>query len=119
LRWHRELFRRYWKWKSTPKSREPRLPRETIALIKQMAHENPHWGTKKIHGELLKLAIVVDKRIIWKYIKQVRKRSGGQNWRTFLKNHAHEIWACVFTTIHTLFFKPLYVLWSWNIIPER
>ena len=36
--------------------------------------------------------------------------STGQKWRTFLKNHAHEIWACDFTTIHTIFFKPLYVL---------
>jgi transposase InsO family protein len=109
LRWHRDLFRLYWKWKSTPKSREPRIPRETIELIKQMARENPRWGAKKIHGELLKLEIVVDKRTIRKYIKQVRKRSGGQNWRTFLKNHAHEIWACDFMTIHTIFFKPLYV----------
>jgi len=109
LRWHRDLFRLYWKWKSTPKSREPRIPRETIELIKKMARENPRWGTKKIHGELLKLEIVVDKRTISKYIKQVRKRSGGQNWRTFLKNHAHGIWACDFTTIHTIFFKPLYV----------
>ncbi len=57
------MFRHYWKWKSTPKSREPRLPRETIALIKQMAMENPRWGAKKIHGELLKLEIVVDKHI--------------------------------------------------------
>jgi transposase InsO family protein len=109
LRWHRDMFRRYWKRKSTPQSREPRIPRETIALIKQMARENPRWGTKKIYGELLKLEIVVDKRTIKKYIKQVRKHSGGQNWRTFLRNHAHEIWACDFTTIHTLFFKPLYV----------
>jgi transposase InsO family protein len=109
LRWHRDMFRRYWKWKSTPKSREPRIPRETIELIKQMAHENPGWGTKKIHGEPLKLEIMVDKRTIRKYIKQVRKRSGGQHWRTFLKNHAHEIWACDFTVVHTLFFKPLYV----------
>jgi transposase InsO family protein len=74
-----------------------------------MARENPRWGTKKICGELLKLEIVVDKRTIRKYIKQVRKRSGGQNWHTFLKNHAYEIWACDFTTIHTIFFKPLYV----------
>lgn len=44
LRWHRDLFRRYWKKKSTPKSREPRIPLETIALIKQMALENPRWG---------------------------------------------------------------------------
>jgi hypothetical protein len=64
LRWHRDLFRLYWKWKSTPKSREPRIPPETIELIKQMARENPRWGAKKIHGELLKLEIVVDKRTI-------------------------------------------------------
>jgi len=50
LRWHRDTFRRYWKRKSTPKSREPRIPGETIALIKQMARENPAWGTKKIYG---------------------------------------------------------------------
>ena len=110
LRWHRDMFRRYWKKKSTPKSREPRIPRETVDLIKQMARENPKWGAKKIHGELLKLEIVVHKRTIKKYIKQVRKKSGGQNWATFLKNHAHEIWACDFTVIHTLFFKPLYAL---------
>jgi transposase InsO family protein len=73
-----------------------------------MAIENPRWGAKKIHGELLKLEIVVDKRTISKHIKQVRKGSGGQNWRTFLKNHAYEIWACDFTVIYSLFFKPLY-----------
>ena len=109
LRWHRDMFRRYWKKRSMPKRHEPRIPRETIALIKQMARENPRWSIKKIPGELLKLEIVVDKRTIRKYIKQVRKNQGGQNWRTFLTNHAHEIWACDFTTIHTLFFKPLYV----------
>ena len=108
LRWHRDMFKRYWKRISTPESGEPRIPRETIDLIKQMARENPKWGAKKIHGELLKLEIVVDKRTIKKYIKQVRKRAGGQNWRTFLKNHAHEIQACNFTVIHNLFFKALY-----------
>ena len=108
LRWHWDMFRRYWKKKSTPKSREPRIPRETVSLIKQMAIENPKWGAKKIHGELLKLEIVVDKRTVKKYMKQIWKRPGGQNWHTFLKNHAHEIWACDFTVIHSLFFKPLY-----------
>ena len=64
LRWHRDMFKRYWKKISTPKSREPRIPRETIDLIKQMARENPKWGAKKIRGELLKLEIVIDKRTI-------------------------------------------------------
>jgi transposase InsO family protein len=41
-------------------------------------------------------------------MKKVRKRSS-QNWATFLKNHAHEIWACDFTTVTSLFFKPIYI----------
>lgn len=102
------MFKRYWKRISTPKGKEPRIPRDTIELIKQMAQENPRWGAKKIHGELLKLEIVVDKRTVKKYMKMVRKKPGGQNWRTFLKNHAHEIWACDVTVVHSLFFKPLY-----------
>jgi len=109
LRWHRELFRWYWRQKSKAKSNKPRIPQETIDLIRQMAQENPLWRAKKIQGELLKLGIKLHKHTIRKYMKQVRRRNG-QNWRTFLKNHAGEIWACDFTVIHTLFFKPLYVL---------
>jgi transposase InsO family protein len=110
LRWHRELFRRYWKRKSKAKNRKPRIPQETIDLIKQMVIENPRWGAKKIRGELLKLGIDIHKRTIKRYMRQVRKRNSGQNWATFLRNHAGAIWACDFTTIHTLLFKPIYIL---------
>jgi transposase InsO family protein len=108
LRWHRDLFRLYWKRKSRPKNRKPRIPQETIDLIKEMAEKNWLWGAEKIQGELLKLGIKVSKRTIQKYMKKVRKRSS-QNWRTFLKNHAHEIWACDFTTVTSLFFIPIYI----------
>jgi transposase InsO family protein len=108
LRWHRDLFRLYWKRKSRPKDRKPHIPQETIDLIKDMAEKNWLWGAEKIQGELLKLGIKVSKRTIQKYMKKVRKRSS-QNWRTFLKNHAHEIWACDFTTVTSLFFKPIYI----------
>ena len=110
LRWHRDLFRLYWKRKSKAQSRKPRIPQETIDLIKQMAIENPRWGAKKIRGELLKLGIDIHKRTIKRYMRQVRKRNSGQNWATFLKNHAGNMWACDFTTVHTLFFKPIYIL---------
>jgi len=110
LRWHRDLFRRYWKLKSKPKSRKPRIPQATVDLIKQMAIENRRWGAKKIHGELLKLGIIVHKRTIQRYLRQVRKRNSCQNWATFLKNHASVMWSCDFTTVHTLFFKPIYIL---------
>ncbi len=36
LRWHRDLYRRYWKRKSRPKNCKPRIPQETIDLIKGM-----------------------------------------------------------------------------------
>jgi hypothetical protein len=37
LPWHRDLFRHYWKHISKPKHRKPRIPQETIDLIKEMA----------------------------------------------------------------------------------
>jgi hypothetical protein len=108
LRWHRDLFRVYWKRKSKSKKRKPRIPRETINLIKQMARENPFWGAEKIRGELLNLGISVGKLTIQKYMKQVRKQSG-QNWTNFLKSHTHDIWACDFTVVYDLLFRPIYV----------
>jgi hypothetical protein len=46
LRWHREGFRLFWRWKSrVPVQTQPgRLALETIALIERMARENPLWG---------------------------------------------------------------------------
>jgi len=41
LRWHRDLFRFYWRRKSQGK---PRISPETIALIQKMAKENQLWG---------------------------------------------------------------------------
>ena len=109
LRWHRELFRVFWKHKSKASSRKPKLTPETITLIREMAASNRIWGAERIRGELLKLGIRVSKRTIQKYMKQVRpKRANGQTWKTFLRNHAAEIWACDFLQVTDLFFRPLF-----------
>ncbi len=109
LRWHRELFRAFWKRKSKADTRKPRLSLETISLIKQMAAHNRLWGAERIRGELLKLDIQVTKRTIQKYMKPVRrKRPSGQAWKTFLRNHAAEVWACDFLQVIDLFFRPLF-----------
>ena len=95
LRWHRELFRLFWKHKSKTHSRRSRLSTETISLIKEMAANNRLWGAERIRGELLKLDIRVSKRTIQKYMRQVHpKRASGQNWKTFLRNHATERLCC-------------------------
>jgi putative transposase len=116
LRWHRNLFRSFWRRKSKPKLRKPRILPETIQLIKQVARDNFLWGAERIpneageafRGELLKLGIKISKRTIQKYMPRIRKQTG-QTWGTFLKNHAHHIWACDFTVVHDLLFRPLYI----------
>ena len=40
LRWHRQGFQLFWKYKSRAVSHKPKIPTETIALIKEMAVQN-------------------------------------------------------------------------------
>ncbi len=99
----------FWKHKSKAHSRKPRLSLETITLIKEMAANNRLWGAERIRGELLKLDIRVSKRTIQKYMKKVRhKRARGQTWKTFLRNHVAEVWACDFLQVTDFFFRPLF-----------
>jgi putative transposase len=71
LRWHRELFRLYWKRRSMVHAPAPRISPETIVLIQEMAADNRLWGAERIRGELLKLGIHVCKRTIQKYMRSV------------------------------------------------
>jgi transposase InsO family protein len=127
LRWHRQGFRLFWKRKSRTASREPkkpRLPAETVALISQMAAENRSWGAERIRGELLKLDIRVCKRTIQKYMRQSRrrgpsKRKSNQNWRTFVRNHASQIWAVDFLPVYDLFFRPLFTFFVIELSSRR
>ena len=59
LRWHRQGFKLFWKYKSRAASLTPRISQETVALFKQMARDNRLWGAERIRGELLKLGIRV------------------------------------------------------------
>ena len=109
LRWHRELFRFFWKHKSKADARQPKLSPETIALIKEMARNNRLWGAERIRSELLKLDIRVSKRTIQKYMRGIRTpHPTRQNWRTFLRNHGGNIWACDFLQVTDLFFRSVF-----------
>jgi putative transposase len=68
-----------------------------------------YGGVERIRGELLKLSIQVSKRTIRKYLKQASPhRPTGQNWNTFLNNHAKDIWSCDFLPVVDLFFGQVY-----------
>src|SRR5436305_2787396 len=109
LRWHRELFRLYWKRKSKTHTHKPKVATETIALIREMAKDNRLWGAERIRGELLKLGLRVCKRTIQKYMRTVRtQQPRGQKWSTFLRTHAAQIWVCDFLQVTDLFFRPFF-----------
>jgi putative transposase len=108
LGWHRQSFRWFWRRRSKPTSRNPKIPAETVALIQAMARDNRLWGAERIRGELLKLGIHVSKRTIQKYLRRPRTCASAQTWGTFLHNHAHEIWACDFLPVTDLFFRSLF-----------
>ena len=116
LRWHREAFRLFWRWKSRKVGR-PGLPKNLRALIRKMASENPIWGEEQIaHELLLKLGIRVSPRTVNKYLRSGRPRgTSGQRWSTFVRNHAQAMVACDFFISVTATFKIVYVFVAMEI----
>jgi hypothetical protein len=98
LRWHREGFRLYWRWKSRKRCGRPNLDAEIRALIRRMSRDKPTWGRRRIRSGLPLLGYEVAELTVAKY----RVRGGkppSQGWRVFLANHAPEIAAIDFFTV--------------------
>ena len=110
LRWHRRGWRLLWWWRSRRPTGRPRLPEEVRDLIRRVSEENRLWGTERIRGELLKLGIAASNGSIRRYRWRPAPRPPSQSWGTFLRNHAHAIWATDLFTVQTLTFRTLYVL---------
>ena len=108
VRWHRQGYRYYWRWKSRHRGR-PKVDPEIRGLIRRMCRANPLWGAPRIHGELLKLGIEVSETTVSKYIIRHRKPPC-QTWRTFLQNHAEELIALDFFNVSTATFRVWFVL---------
>lgn len=109
--WHRIGFRLYWRWRSRSRGGRPKITEQIRVLIRRLAEENPDWGAPKIHGELLKLGLVVSERTVARYLRRVQRRGDpGKRWLTFLQNHREVIVAMDFFTVPTVTFQLLYCL---------
>jgi len=110
--WHRAGFRLYWRWRSRGRAAgRAKITPEIQELIHRMAKENPTWGAPKIHGELLKLGLVLSERSVSRYLRAVQRRGDpGKSWLTFLRNHREAIVALDFFTVPTVNFRVLYCL---------
>jgi putative transposase len=112
VRWHRQGFRLFWRWKSQRPGR-PRIPRHLQDLIADIARANRTWGEERIACELLlKLGIAVSPRTVRRYMRRPipsRPSSSSQTWSTFVRNHARETLACDFFVAVTATFRLVYV----------
>jgi len=107
VRWHRQGFRLYWRFKS--KDRQPGRPKiepEIRALIRQMSQENPTWGAPRIQSELALLGHELADNTVAKYMVRHR-RPPSQTWRTFLENHVGDLVGIDFFTVPTVTFRVL------------
>jgi transposase InsO family protein len=109
VRWHRNGFRFYWRWRSRNRGGRPKVDAEIRKLIRKVSLENPLWGAPRIHGELLKLGIDVCQSTVAKYMVK-RPGPDGQTWKTFLRNHKEGIACLDFLVVPTVGFKVLYCL---------
>ena len=107
VRWHRQGFRLYWRWKSRAKSGRPKVEVEIRKLIRRMCRENQSWGAPRIHSELQLLGYDVSETTVAKYMVRHRKPPT-QTWRAFLENHLTDIVAIDFFTVPTATFRILF-----------
>ena len=81
---------------------------ELRSLIRRMALENHLWGQRRIQAELARLGFTVSARTVAKYMRRAHVRGPSSSWRSFLRRHAADIWACDFFCVQTLWFQTLY-----------
>ena len=117
--WCNQGFRALWRRKSKPG--RPRIPKEHIKYIKRISSDHPEWGEDKIAEELAaKFGINHSGSTVRRYmVPRGGSPRGGQTWRTFVHNHASELWACDFLTQHTALFNVAYIFIVMEIESRR
>ncbi|RLV77570.1 integrase core domain-containing protein [Streptomyces rapamycinicus] len=108
LRWHARLIAWKWAYPSRRPGRPPK-PEALRQLVARLARENPGWGYRRIHGELLGLGRDVAASTIWSILKQARidpsPRRVDCSWAAFLKAQASAIVATDLCHIDTVFLQ--------------
>jgi putative transposase len=81
IKWHRQGFRLYWRWKSKAPVGRPKIDKEIRELIGKMSRETPLWGVPRLQAELRLLGYNLAESTVAKY--RVRGRTyPSQTWKT-------------------------------------
>jgi transposase InsO family protein len=125
LRWHRQLVARHWTYppKSKPVGGRPRIAVAIRDLVIRFARENPTWGHRRIHGELVGLGYRVAPATVWNILGKAgldpAPRRSGPSWREFCRAQAASMLACDFFTIDTVLLRRVYVFFVLEVGTRR
>jgi putative transposase len=115
LRWHRDMLARRHAARSRPRHPgRPRTVRSIRLLVLRLARENPCWGYRRIHGELLVPGIKVAASTVWEILHQAgigpAPERTAATWASFLCSQAGALLACDFFETVSLGGARLYAL---------
>jgi hypothetical protein len=121
VRWHRDLVRRKRTQPHCP--RRPGIPAGTVAIILQLALENPTWGCRRIQGELAGVGVLLAPSSVWSAFRRHRidpsPMRTGPSLTAFSRTQASSLLACDFFSVDAVLLKCLYVLFFVDLDTRR
>ncbi|MEO9139455.1 MAG: integrase, partial [Jatrophihabitans sp.] len=125
LRWHRQLIARHWTYppKTTPVGGRPRTSALIRGLVIRLARENPAWGHRRIHGELVGLGFGVAPATVWNILHRAgvnpAPRRTDPSWREFCRAQAQTMLACDFFAVDMVLLRRIYVFFILEVGTRR
>ena len=88
--------------------------RSIRALVLRLVRENPTWGYRRVHGELLVLGVKVAPSTVWEILKDAgidpAPERSSTTWAHFLRSQAEALVACDFVETVTVSGTRMFVL---------
>ena len=92
----------------------PRTLRSIRLLVLRLARENPSWGYRRLHGELLVLGVKVAASTVWEILREAgvdpAPERSSSTWADFLRSQTNALLACDFLETVTANSTRMYVL---------